>query len=169
MIDRTQSSPPVAPWPPGAPFYIMVRRGIVQHLGSNGEDGWPNASLLIARSHADAIRLARWLSRVRGRRVSPARVGTVRLSNGERETIENVIAWSLVEPRASSAVVVPLGWREDGSPSAWWKLDYPDRNGYGADARCLVVDVVAAVLRGEARGLAAMLTLFGSSPSRDEP
>ena len=90
-------------------YYMLVRKGIVQHL-SRTKDGrtmkvWP-----LAKTQEDAQRLCEYL---KNQQVRPAKIGSI-----PGETNEGLIEMMLSEGCVGMCCV--LGWEEDGSPKWGW-------------------------------------------------
>lgn len=98
-------------------FYMLVRQGKVQRMPASTADDanaqvWP-----IARTHADALRLAKWFHKTNpsahNSKVRPALIGSIK-----GETLEGHITLALKEGCIGTACVA--GWLRDGSPEWGW-------------------------------------------------
>jgi len=97
-----------------ADFYILVTEGLVQRYVSP-DDG--SKYMLVARTHEDGVRLAKWCHQRFGKRVSVAKIGSLEDPRG-KETLENHLRLALEE--GCVGVITPFdGWNSDGSPERW--------------------------------------------------
>lgn len=94
---------------------MLVRRGLTQRHEAtfNGRrvKVWP-----VARTHADALRLLRWLRKVK--RQSLSQISVAKIGSVEGETLEGHIELAIKE--GCEGICCVLGWNKDGSPKWGW-------------------------------------------------